>query len=102
MGGRGDKSKAVARQAHLNKSDHRLEFFIKDNGIGFDLQEAIVKRSPWRGLGLLSMRERTELSGGLFGVESAKGKGTTVRASWLLSANNSEKLLSQEFKSSNV
>jgi PAS domain S-box-containing protein len=72
----------------LNKSDHRLEFVIKDDGIGFDPEEAIVKRSPWGGMGLLSMKERTELSGGLFGVESAKGKGTTVRASWLLSGNN--------------
>jgi signal transduction histidine kinase len=48
----------------------------------------MVKKNPWGGLGLLSMKERTELSGGLFGVESAKGKGTTVRASWLLSENN--------------
>ena len=72
----------------LNKSDHRLEFVIKDDGIGFDPEEAIVKRNPWGGLGLLSMKERTELSGGVFEVESAKGKGTTIRASWPLSGNN--------------
>ena len=72
----------------LIKSDHRLEFFIKDDGVGFDPEEAIVKRNPWGGLGLRSMKERTELSGGLFGVESAKGKGTTIHASWLLSGNN--------------
>jgi signal transduction histidine kinase len=72
----------------LIKSDHRLEFFIKDNGIGFDSVETMVKRNPLGGPGLLSMKERTELSGGLFGVASAKGKGTTVRASWLLSGNN--------------
>jgi two-component system sensor histidine kinase UhpB len=64
-----------------------LEFFIKDNGIGFDPEEAIAKRSLWGGLGLLSMKERTEFSGGLFGIESAKGKGTTVRAIWPLSGN---------------
>ena len=72
----------------LIKTDRRLESFIKDNGIGFDPEEAIVKRSPWGGLGLLSMKERTESSGKLCGVESAKGKGTTVRASWPLSGNN--------------
>jgi signal transduction histidine kinase len=72
----------------LIKNDHRLEFFIKDNGIGFDSEEAMVKRNPWGGLGLLSMKERTKLSGGLFGVESANGKGTSVRSSWLLSGNN--------------
>ena len=59
----------------LNKSDHRLEFIIRDNGIGFDWEEAITKRSPWGGLGLRSMKERTESSGGLFGVESVKGRG---------------------------
>ena len=72
----------------LNKSDHRLEFVIKDNGIGFDPGETIVKRSPWGGLGLLSMKERTELSGGFLKAESAKGEGTTIRASWPLSGNN--------------
>ena len=32
------------------------------------------------GLGLLGMRERVEMVGGNFDVESTKGKGTTVRA----------------------
>jgi PAS domain S-box-containing protein len=72
----------------LIKSDHGFEFCIRDNGIGFDPEEAIVKRTPWGGLGLRTMKERTESSGGLFGVESAKGKGTTVRVSWPLSGNN--------------
>ncbi|MGD8776457.1 MAG: hypothetical protein PVF44_14175, partial [Syntrophobacterales bacterium] len=35
-----------------------------------------------RGFGLGSMRERTELSGGTFVIDSGKGKGTIVRASW--------------------
>jgi signal transduction histidine kinase len=37
-----------------------------------------------RGLGLASMKERAELSGGSFLVESQRGVGTTVRASWSL------------------
>jgi hypothetical protein len=41
-------------------------------------------RVPWGGLGLLNIKARTELSGGIFAVESAKGKGTAVRASWPL------------------
>jgi len=61
---------------------------ILDNGIVFDPEEAIVKKSPRGGMGLLSIKERTEHSGGLFGVESGNGKGTIVRASWLLSGNN--------------
>ena len=66
----------------LIKTDHRLEFTVRDDGIGFNPGETITKRSLWGGLGLLSMKQRTELSGGLLEVESAPGQGTTVRASW--------------------
>jgi PAS domain S-box-containing protein len=72
----------------LMKKNSGIEFTVEDNGIGFDPEETMVKTSPWGGLGLLSVKARTELSGGILGVESAKGKGTTVRASWLLSGNN--------------
>jgi len=71
----------------LMKRDHRIEFTIEDNGIGFDLEEVIARNAPWGGLGLSSIKARTELSGGSFGVESVKGKGTTVRASWPLHAD---------------
>jgi PAS domain S-box-containing protein len=79
----------VAKHSHasrvslsLVKHDDRLEFTVQDNGSGFDPEEVIAKRSPWGGLGLLSMKERTELSGGRFEVKSARGRGTTLCASW--------------------
>ncbi len=75
-------SQANRLSLSLIKNDPILEFTIEDYGIGFDLEETIVKRRPWGGLGLLSMKERTEISGGSFRVESARGKGTTVRISW--------------------
>jgi len=75
-------SRATRVTLRLLKRDHTLEFIIEDNGIGFDLEEAIAKRTPWGGLGLLSIKARTELSGGSFVVESAKGKGTTASATW--------------------
>jgi signal transduction histidine kinase len=68
----------------LKKLAGRLEFVIEDNGIGFDLRQASPSESSERGFGLASMRERTELSKGRFAIESAKGKGTTLSASWLL------------------
>jgi signal transduction histidine kinase len=34
------------------------------------------------GFGLTSMKERAELSGGSFTIESTPGAGTTIRASW--------------------
>jgi hypothetical protein len=39
-----------------------------------------------QGLGLANMRERAELSGGSFVIESVEGKGTITRASWPLSS----------------
>jgi signal transduction histidine kinase len=49
---------------------------IRDNGQGFDVENAK------NGLGLESMRERVELSGGEFQIESTIGQGTTIRAIW--------------------
>jgi len=66
----------------LRRMENKIELFIKDNGIGFDLEEILSSEGSKRGLGLNSMRERTELSGGTFAIESTKGKGTVIRASW--------------------
>jgi PAS domain S-box-containing protein len=71
----------------LTKTEHLLEVRIEDNGTGFN-PENIINRSPWAGLGVVSMRERTEHSGGSFAIESAEGKGTTVCVSWPLTPNS--------------
>jgi signal transduction histidine kinase len=64
----------------LNKAGEKIELIIADNGQGFN-----VKETPRHGLGLLSMRERTEFSRGSFSIESAKGKGTILRITWAAS-----------------
>jgi signal transduction histidine kinase len=51
---------------------------ITDNGRGFQMEGASFVRNSKR-LGLLGMRERVEMVGGTFCVESEPGKGTTVR-----------------------
>jgi signal transduction histidine kinase len=66
----------------LAKKDNTIKLAIEDNGCGFDLQEAFSVESSERGFGLGSMKERTELSGGTFVINSAKGEGTIVLASW--------------------
>ncbi len=63
----------------------RVELIIKDNGIGFVLEETLSSEKPKKGLGLTSMRERAELSGGSITIESTPGAGTTIRANWPLS-----------------
>jgi len=62
-----------------------LELIIKDDGKGFDVASALSRESGARGLGLFSMKERTELSGGSFSISSKIGKGTVIRASWQVS-----------------
>jgi PAS domain S-box-containing protein len=77
-------SKADLVRLSLGRSGDRIELRIEDNGKGFDLEEILSPDRLKRGLGLNSMRERAELSGGMFAIESTKRKGTTIRVSWPL------------------
>jgi len=77
-------SQADLVRLSLGKIENAIELMIEDNGAGFDLEEVLSPDNSRRGLGLASMRERTELSGGFFAIESTPGKGTTLRATWPL------------------
>lgn len=70
-------SKADLIRIRLGLVGQRIELSIIDNGKGFN-----VKHTSSKGLGLISMRERTEGSGGTITVESSKGMGTIICASW--------------------
>jgi len=60
----------------LSLMDKRVSAIVEDNGVGFTLASAM----PEEGLGLFGMRERVEMLGGTFTIESSPGKGTTVKA----------------------
>ena len=66
----------------LKKADGVIELCIKDNGDGFDPGSLPSREISKNGLGLSSMRERVEYSGGSFSIDTAKGKGTIIRAVW--------------------
>jgi signal transduction histidine kinase len=52
---------------------------IQDNGIGFDV-DAVNRSYDQRGsLGLVNLRDRTELVNGVLDVQSVPGKGTRVQ-----------------------
>ncbi len=66
----------------FKKTDATIWLTIEDNGRGFDLEGALSLNSSEKGFGITSMKERTELAGGSFAIESTPGAGTVVRASW--------------------
>jgi PAS domain S-box-containing protein len=68
---------ASALQVSVRLADNRVDLQVSDNGLGFDLEAA--RRSG--GLGLTSMRERTEQAGGTLTIDAETGKGTTVKVS---------------------
>ncbi len=76
----------VARHAQASLVEVRVQRLrgvirmeVKDNGKSFQVP-GVSPTGRNKGLGLLGMRERVEMVGGRFAVESAPGKGTTIRA----------------------
>lgn len=49
---------------------------VRDDGVGFEVSGNI--ESPLGHIGLTSMRERAQMTGGRFGIESTPGQGTMV------------------------
>lgn len=71
-------AKAVTIRFHNHES--RAELEVSDNGAGFDTE------SPKSGLGLGMMRERAQAIHADLQVNSAPGKGTTIKVFWTDSA----------------
>ena len=71
----------------LTKTERSLELSIRDNGQGFDPEEKLSGESQMGGMGLVGMKERTELSNGTFEIASEKGKGTVIKAKWPLTSD---------------
>jgi signal transduction histidine kinase len=60
----------------INRRNDKVVILVEDNGIGFILSTPTIEQH----VGWFGMRERVEMLGGEFTVESSSGKGTTVRA----------------------
>jgi signal transduction histidine kinase len=72
-------AKASLVEVTFEKFSNAICLKIKDDGKSFQAQRVMHSKRNTR-LGLIGMRERLEMVGGSFSVESAPGKGTTVRA----------------------
>jgi len=78
----------VVRHAHatrltvtLDTDKGTVHLVVRDDGLGFDVGAARRRALSGESLGLLGLEERTELAGGRVTIESAPGRGTTVRVS---------------------
>ena len=66
----------------LESSDGNVKLVIADNGSGFDPDDGQRGFDGKSGLGLRSMRERVDATGGEFELKATPKKGVEVRAFW--------------------
>jgi signal transduction histidine kinase len=71
-------AQASRMEVNIQKLHSAARMDIKDDGKSFQV-ERILRAKGNKRLGLLGMRERVEMVGGTFCVESAPGRGTIVR-----------------------
>jgi signal transduction histidine kinase len=69
-------ARASVVEVTLMMRDGRYVTRVRDDGVGFDVAEALRARPGH--LGLAALTERLELAGGVLHVESASGAGATV------------------------
>lgn len=63
----------------IETSKNNLLVEIKDNGVGFDVEKTRATYDQRSSLGMINLFERSEAIGGQCNIDSASGKGTTVR-----------------------
>lgn len=72
-------AKASNLWVEVRQAGVMLHLHVRDDGIGFDVEQALVHAAQGNSLGLLGMQERIELLGGQIEIASAPGRGTEIR-----------------------
>jgi len=75
-------SKATNLQVGLKRQNDCVMVSVVDDGVGFDVNDALARATKVGSVGLSSMRERAVLAGGRLEIESAVGAGTQMVASF--------------------
>ncbi len=75
-------SQAASADIRISHTGNGIEMTVRDDGRGFDAAAVLSKENHQPGIGLSSMKERAELSGGTFTMTSQIGRGTTLRVFW--------------------
>ena len=74
----------------LEVRDTSAILIVEDDGMGFDVSEAMGSHVHEGNLGLYGMRERAALVGGTLAIESVPGEGTSVFAQIPLDSRSSD------------
>ena len=64
----------------LSRNAGQLQLLVLDDGVGCDIEEALLRSSASQSTGLASMRERARLFGGQLDLVSSPGEGLQLRA----------------------
>jgi two-component system sensor histidine kinase NreB len=62
----------------LELRKNEVVLVIEDDGVGFEIGEVDPTSESGRGLGLIGVRERAAIIGGMIEIESSPGNGTTI------------------------
>jgi signal transduction histidine kinase len=83
-------SGAQSATVEVERSAGHLRIRVTDPGRGFDPRGALADEHRDAGVGLRGMRDRAELFGGSFAIESASGRGTRIEVLVPLTPTESE------------
>lgn len=72
-------SKASVVNVELQRVEGGIQVDVRDDGIGFVPETVLNDELPGEGIGLAYVRERVQVAGGHFTLESQPGSGTHVR-----------------------
>jgi two-component system sensor histidine kinase DegS len=71
-----DISDATRAQVNVDLGEDRILVFVEDDGTGFEMTELGKGGATAEKMGLDTLRERVEMLGGRFQIESSPGRGT--------------------------
>ena len=74
------EANSVHLQMGFSDGKRSISLLIEDDGRGFNVKEILSEKDPLSGYGLTAMRERCEIFGGSFYIESHPGRGTRINA----------------------
>ena len=74
------EARTVRLSMDFTDGKQSISLLIEDDGRGFNVEETLSKKDPLSGYGLKAMRERCEIFGGSFHIESHIGQGSRINA----------------------